>query len=69
MDESDASAYEDENGRRTDGPLARIRLWTRATSSQLQDSLDADEAPVTGRIADLSSIVARYVCPFHYTMP
>ena len=68
MDESDASAHEDENGRRTDGLLARIRLWTRS-SPQPQDSVNVDGAPVTSRIADLSSIVARYVCPFHCTMP
>jgi hypothetical protein len=69
MDESDASTHDDEDGRRTDGSLARIRLWTRAISSQLQDPVNVDEAPVTGRITDLSSIVARYVCPFHHTVP
>lgn len=69
MDEPDVSAHEGENGRRMDGLLARIRLWTRGTSLQPQDSVNVDGAPVTSRIADLSSIVARYVCPFHCTMP
>lgn len=69
MDESDVSAHGGENGRRTEGFLARIRLWTRTTSPQPQGSVNVDGAPVTSRIADLSSIAARYVCSFHCTMP
>jgi hypothetical protein len=68
MDESDASAHNGEGRRPPDTLLSRIRLWTRTSSSYLQEPVTVDEAPTTRRIVDLSSIAARYVSPFYYVM-
>jgi hypothetical protein len=66
MDGADASAQDGEDGIRSDTALARIRLWTRISSSYSHEPVAVDEAPAIGRIVDLSSTAARSVCPFRY---
>lgn len=66
MDEPDNSPHENAGERRPDTLLTKIRLWTRI-SSYSYGRVAVDEAPATRKIADLSSIAARYVSPFLWT--
>ena len=68
MDETDLSAHEGEIGNSPDTRLTRIRLWTRTLSAQSQEPVRVDEPPATARIADLSSIAARFAQSFHNSL-